>query len=105
MHDMFPLFHLYPPLFMDNLVQETICCIYFTKYFSSIPASDDQFATLVGQDFVQKFACWTKATLTEEWAENVTHVILGKGAGSSWSRSFEVLMAILLGKWVVHFEC
>ena len=68
-------------------------------------ASDDQFATLVGQDFVQKFACWTKATLTEEWAENVTHVVLGKGAGTSWSRSFEVLMAILLGKWVVHFEC
>ncbi|XP_066327832.1 uncharacterized protein [Miscanthus floridulus] len=56
------------------------------------------------KDFVQKFACWTKATLTEEWAENVTHVVLGKGAGSSWSRSFEVLMAILLGKWVVHFE-
>jgi hypothetical protein len=54
---------------------------------------------------VQKFACWTKATLAEEWAENVTHVIVGKGAGSSWCRSFEVLMAILLGKWVVRFEC
>ncbi|AQK72245.1 BRCA1-associated RING domain protein 1 [Zea mays] len=56
------------------------------------------------KDFVQKFACWTKATLAEEWAENVTHVIVGKGAGSSWCRSFEVLMAILLGKWVVRFE-
>jgi hypothetical protein len=54
---------------------------------------------------VQKFACWTKATLAEEWAENVTHVIVGKGAGRSWCRSFEVLMAILLGKWVVRFEC
>lgn len=58
-----------------------------------------------GQDFVEKFACWTKATLAEEWAENVTHVIVGKGAGTSWCRSFEVLMAILLGKWVVRFEC
>lgn len=56
------------------------------------------------KDFVQKFACWTKATLAEEWAENVTHVIVGKGAGRSWCRSFEVLMAILLGKWVVRFE-
>jgi BRCA1-associated RING domain protein 1 len=54
---------------------------------------------------MQKFASWTNATLGKKWAENVTHVILGKGAGSSWSRSFEVLMAILLGKWVVHFEC
>jgi len=59
----------------------------------------------VGQDSLQEFACWTKARLTKEWDENVTHVIVGKGAGTSWSRSFEALMAILLGKWVVHFEC
>jgi BRCA1-associated RING domain protein 1 len=54
---------------------------------------------------MQKFASWTNMTLAKEWGENVTHVILGKGAGTSWSRSSEVLMAILLGKWVVHFEC
>jgi BRCA1-associated RING domain protein 1 len=41
----------------------------------------------------------------KEWDKNVTHVIVGRGAGSSWNRSFEVLTAILLGKWVVHFEC
>ncbi|PVH62205.1 hypothetical protein PAHAL_3G236200 [Panicum hallii] len=52
----------------------------------------------------KEFACWTNARLTKEWGENVTHVIVGKGAGTSWSRSFEALMAILLGKWVVHFE-
>ncbi|XP_039837801.1 protein BREAST CANCER SUSCEPTIBILITY 1 homolog isoform X4 [Panicum virgatum] len=56
------------------------------------------------KDSLQEFACWTKARLTKEWGENVTHVIVGKGAGTSWSRSFEALMAILLGKWVVHFE-
>nr|CAB3464894.1 unnamed protein product [Digitaria exilis] len=56
------------------------------------------------KDFLQEFAYWTNAILTKQWAKNVTHVIVGKGAGSSWSRSFEVLMGILLGKWVVHFE-
>ncbi|OEL22096.1 hypothetical protein BAE44_0016883 [Dichanthelium oligosanthes] len=56
------------------------------------------------KDSLQEFARWTNATQAKEWAKNVTHVIVGKGAGSSWNRSFEVLMAILLGKWVVHFE-
>ncbi|CAD6271768.1 unnamed protein product [Miscanthus lutarioriparius] len=56
------------------------------------------------KDFLQKFACLTNAKLIEEWSKDVTHVIVAKGAGSSWSRSFEVLMAILLGRWVVHFE-
>jgi BRCA1-associated RING domain protein 1 len=41
----------------------------------------------------------------EEWSKDVTHVIVAKGAGGSCSRSFEVLMAIVLGRWVVHFEC
>ncbi|XP_039800490.1 BRCA1-associated RING domain protein 1-like isoform X4 [Panicum virgatum] len=56
------------------------------------------------KDSLQEFACWTNARLMKEWGENVTHAIVGKGAGTSWSRSFEALMAILLGKWVVHFE-
>ncbi|CAL4894124.1 unnamed protein product [Urochloa decumbens] len=56
------------------------------------------------KDSLQGFACWTNATVRKEWANNVTHVIVGKGAGSSWNRSFEVLMAILLGKWIVRFE-
>ncbi|XP_066368318.1 BRCA1-associated RING domain protein 1-like isoform X2 [Miscanthus floridulus] len=56
------------------------------------------------KDFLQNFAYSTNATLMEEWSKDVTHVIVAKGAGSSCSRSFEVLMAILLGRWVVHFE-
>ncbi|CAN6346403.1 unnamed protein product [Urochloa humidicola] len=56
------------------------------------------------KDSFQDVACWINAAVAKEWANNVTHVIVGKGAGSSWNRSFEVLMAILLGKWVVHFE-
>ncbi|CAN6341612.1 unnamed protein product [Urochloa humidicola] len=56
------------------------------------------------KDSFQDFACWIKAAVAKEWANNVTHVIVGKSTGSSWNRSFEVLMAILLGKWVVHFE-
>jgi hypothetical protein len=75
-----------------------------TNDLCSIPAHD-QFASLVGQDFLQNFACSTNATLMEEWSKDVTHVIVAKGAGSSCSRSFEVLMAIVLGRWVVHFEC
>ncbi|CAL4908783.1 unnamed protein product [Urochloa decumbens] len=56
------------------------------------------------KDSLQWFACWTNAMVRKEWAHNVTHVIVGKGVGSSWNRSFEVLMAILLGKWIVRFE-
>ncbi|XP_062231685.1 BRCA1-associated RING domain protein 1-like isoform X2 [Phragmites australis] len=56
------------------------------------------------KDSLQKFGSWTDATVTKEWAKNVTHVIVGKNAGSKWSRSYEVLMAILSGKWVVQAE-
>ncbi|KAJ1263379.1 hypothetical protein BS78_09G180200 [Paspalum vaginatum] len=56
------------------------------------------------KDSLQEFACRTNAALMKEWAKNVTHVIVGKRAGTSWSRSFEALMATLLGKWVVHSE-
>ncbi|KAF0925415.1 hypothetical protein E2562_016646, partial [Oryza meyeriana var. granulata] len=53
------------------------------------------------KDSLQEFASWTDATVAKAWAENVTHVIVGKNAGSAWSRSYEVLMALLFGKWVV----
>uniref|UniRef100_A0A0A8YFP1 BRCT domain-containing protein n=1 Tax=Arundo donax TaxID=35708 RepID=A0A0A8YFP1_ARUDO len=56
------------------------------------------------KDSLQQFASWTNATVTKEWADNVTHVIVGKNSGSSWSRSYEVLMATLFGKWVVQVE-
>ncbi|XP_062179479.1 BRCA1-associated RING domain protein 1-like [Phragmites australis] len=56
------------------------------------------------KDSLQKFASWTNAMVTKEWAKNVTHVIVGKNAGSTWSRSYEVLMGILFGKWVVQVE-
>ncbi|KAL6841243.1 hypothetical protein ACP4OV_028761 [Aristida adscensionis] len=56
------------------------------------------------KDFLQKFASWTDASVTKEWSKNVTHVIVGKGSCSTWSRSYEVLMAILRGKWIVQFE-
>ena len=54
---------------------------------------------------MQEFASWTDATVVNEWTENVTHVIVGKSAGSAWSRSYEVLMALLFGKWVVTVGC
>ncbi|KAG8068262.1 hypothetical protein GUJ93_ZPchr0005g15745 [Zizania palustris] len=50
---------------------------------------------------LQDFASWTNATVVNAWTENVTHVIVGKSAGSKWSKSYEVLMALLFGKWVV----
>ncbi|KAL5202001.1 hypothetical protein ABZP36_012953 [Zizania latifolia] len=53
------------------------------------------------KDSLQEFASWTNATVANAWTENVTHVIVGKSAGSAWSRSYEVLMALLFGKWVV----
>lgn len=53
------------------------------------------------KDSLKEFASWTDATVTKEWAKNVTHVIVGKSAGSTCSRSYEVLMAILFGQWVV----
>ncbi|KAK3138439.1 hypothetical protein QOZ80_5AG0368970 [Eleusine coracana subsp. coracana] len=56
------------------------------------------------KDFLEEFACWTKATVANEWGENVTHVIVGKHAGRAWSRSYDVLMAILFGKWIVRTE-
>jgi BRCA1-associated RING domain protein 1 len=43
--------------------------------------------------------------VTNEWGEDVTHVVVGKYAGSAWSRSYEVLMGILFGKWVVQTQC
>ncbi|GJM88919.1 hypothetical protein PR202_ga05500 [Eleusine coracana subsp. coracana] len=60
---------------------------------------------LATEDFLEEFACWTKATVANEWGENVTHVIVGKHAGRAWSRSYDVLMAILFGKWIVRTEC
>ncbi|KAK3135244.1 hypothetical protein QOZ80_5BG0416560 [Eleusine coracana subsp. coracana] len=56
------------------------------------------------KDFLEEFARWTKATVANEWGENVTHVIVGKHAGRAWSRSYDVLMAILFGKWIVRTE-
>uniref|UniRef100_A0A0D9WHX9 BRCT domain-containing protein n=1 Tax=Leersia perrieri TaxID=77586 RepID=A0A0D9WHX9_9ORYZ len=49
----------------------------------------------------KEFASWTGATVVIEWTENVTHVIVGRSVGSAWSRSYEVLMALLFGKWIV----
>ena len=60
---------------------------------------------VVVQATLQEFAGWTDATVTNRWDKNVTHVIVGKRAGRAWSRSYEVLMAILSRKWVVQFEC
>ncbi|TVU19928.1 hypothetical protein EJB05_36110 [Eragrostis curvula] len=56
------------------------------------------------KEYFEDFVCWTKATVTNGWAENVTHVIVGKNTGSAWSRTYEVLMAILFGKWIVRAE-
>ncbi|CAM0954939.1 unnamed protein product [Alopecurus aequalis] len=53
------------------------------------------------KDSLKEFASLTSSTLAEEWDKNVTHVIVGRSAGSTCGRSYEVLMAILSGKWVV----
>uniref|UniRef100_A0ACD5TG89 Uncharacterized protein n=1 Tax=Avena sativa TaxID=4498 RepID=A0ACD5TG89_AVESA len=53
------------------------------------------------KDSLKDFASLTRSTLAEEWDKNVTHVIVGRGAGISCGKSYEVLMAILSGKWVV----
>ncbi|KAM0857906.1 hypothetical protein ACQ4PT_048150 [Festuca glaucescens] len=54
------------------------------------------------KDSLKEFASLTNSTLVEEWDKNVTHVIVGRGAGSkSLNESYEVLMATLSGKWVV----
>uniref|UniRef100_A0A452ZDJ8 BRCT domain-containing protein n=1 Tax=Aegilops tauschii subsp. strangulata TaxID=200361 RepID=A0A452ZDJ8_AEGTS len=52
-------------------------------------------------DSLKEFASLTSSTLAEEWNKNVTHVIVGRNAGDACGRSYEVLMAILSGKWVV----
>uniref|UniRef100_J3M8A4 PHD-type domain-containing protein n=2 Tax=Oryza brachyantha TaxID=4533 RepID=J3M8A4_ORYBR len=53
------------------------------------------------KDSLKEFASWTNATVANEWTENVTHVIVGKSGDSACSRSYEVLMALLFGKWVL----
>ncbi|KAM3404829.1 hypothetical protein ACQJBY_007747 [Aegilops geniculata] len=53
------------------------------------------------KDSLKEFASLTSSTLAEEWDKNVTHVIVGRNAGDACGRSYEVLMAILSGKWVV----
>uniref|UniRef100_A0ACD5T9Z2 Uncharacterized protein n=1 Tax=Avena sativa TaxID=4498 RepID=A0ACD5T9Z2_AVESA len=53
------------------------------------------------KDSLEEFASLTSSTLAEEWDKNVTHVIVGRSAGTSCGKSYEVLMAILSGKWVV----
>ncbi|VAH20428.1 unnamed protein product [Triticum turgidum subsp. durum] len=53
------------------------------------------------KDSLKEFASLTCSTLAEEWDKNVTHVIVGRNAGDACGRSYEVLMAILSGKWVV----
>ncbi|XP_047053866.1 BRCA1-associated RING domain protein 1-like [Lolium rigidum] len=57
------------------------------------------------KDSLKKFASLTNSTLVEEWDKNVTHVIVDRSAGIICGRSYEVLMAILSGKWVVRAEC
>ena len=59
----------------------------------------------VMQDSLKEFASLTSSTLAEEWDKNVTHVIVGRNAGDACGRSYEVLMAILSGKWVVTAGC
>ncbi|XP_051228375.1 BRCA1-associated RING domain protein 1 isoform X2 [Lolium perenne] len=56
------------------------------------------------KDSLKKFASLTNSTLVEEWDKNVTHVIVDRSAGITCGRSYEVLMAILSGKWVVRAE-
>ncbi|XP_048542935.1 uncharacterized protein LOC125521885 isoform X6 [Triticum urartu] len=53
------------------------------------------------KDSLKEFASLTSSTLAEEWDKTVTHVIVGRNAGDACGRSYEVLMAILSGKWVV----
>uniref|UniRef100_A0ACD5TGE6 Uncharacterized protein n=1 Tax=Avena sativa TaxID=4498 RepID=A0ACD5TGE6_AVESA len=53
------------------------------------------------KDSLEEFASLTSSTLAEEWDKNVTHVIVGRSAGISCGKSYEVLMAILSGIWVV----
>jgi BRCA1-associated RING domain protein 1 len=59
----------------------------------------------VKQDSLKEFARLTRSTLTEEWDKNVTHVIVGRSAANACGGSYEALMAILSGKWVVRAEC
>ncbi|KAM0907504.1 hypothetical protein ACQ4PT_016032 [Festuca glaucescens] len=56
------------------------------------------------KDSLKKFVSLTNSTLVEEWDKNVTHVIVDRSAGITCGRSYEVLMAILSGKWVVRAE-
>ncbi|KAF7007203.1 hypothetical protein CFC21_022163 [Triticum aestivum] len=53
------------------------------------------------KDSLKEFASLTSSTLAEEWDKTVTHVIVGRNAGYACGTSYEVLMAILSGKWVV----
>ncbi|KAE8817487.1 Protein BREAST CANCER SUSCEPTIBILITY 1-like protein [Hordeum vulgare] len=53
------------------------------------------------KDALKEFASLTSSILAEEWDKTVTHVIVGRDAGSACGRSHEVLLAILSGKWVL----
>ncbi|KAM0835001.1 hypothetical protein ACQ4PT_063218 [Festuca glaucescens] len=56
------------------------------------------------KDSLKEFASLTSSNLAEKWDKNVTHVIVGRSASNSCGSSYEVLMAILSGKWVVRAE-
>ncbi|XP_044977060.1 uncharacterized protein LOC123444413 isoform X2 [Hordeum vulgare subsp. vulgare] len=53
------------------------------------------------KDSLKEFASLTSSILAEAWDRNVTHVIVGRNAGDACGKSYEVLMAILSGKWIV----
>ncbi|XP_024313987.1 BRCA1-associated RING domain protein 1 isoform X3 [Brachypodium distachyon] len=53
------------------------------------------------KDSLKEFASLTNATVVDKWEKNVTHVIVGRYGDAECRRSYEVLMAILSGKWVV----
>ncbi|KAK1697241.1 hypothetical protein QYE76_013938 [Lolium multiflorum] len=54
------------------------------------------------KDSLKEFASLTSSNLAEKWDKNVTHVIVGSGASNSCGESYQVLMAILSGKWVLR---
>ncbi|KAM0914745.1 hypothetical protein ACQ4PT_011321 [Festuca glaucescens] len=54
------------------------------------------------KDSLKEFASLTSSNLAEKWDKNVTHVIVGRSASNSCGKSYEVLMAILSGKWVLR---
>ncbi|CAL9109136.1 unnamed protein product [Musa textilis] len=53
------------------------------------------------KELLLKFASLIGGTVTEMWRSDVTHVIASTNESSAYHRTHNVLMAILMGKWVL----